>query len=269
MWLTSVPSRAEIKCDETLPGWRRWFATAQLTTKLNNYTDQKRATHRVAPTFKEHTIMTGNKLATSVREDIYRLLAACYYSPTATLFEENCCTSLAILLKGIAPDAAQFACEASDAIKTTSPEVLAVEHARLFIGPFQLVAPPYGSIYLDDAKTVMGDSTAKVAAFYHKCGLVLADDFHELPDHFAVELEFISFLAFKQREAELYENSDEVTRLVALQHEFLGRYLMPWLEPFTSAIITDAEAPFYQAVARCTAAFITADFTALGNQTNA
>ncbi len=200
---------------------------------------------------------------TAKREDAYRLLAACYYSPAASLFEENCCASLATLLEGVTPDAAQYANEAADAMKTESPESLAVEHARLFIGPFQLVAPPYGSIYLDDAKTVMGDSTARVAAFYHACGLELADDFHELPDHFAVELEFISFLAFKQREAELSGDEGEVTRIVSLQQEFLARFLMPWLTPFTSAVITDGEAPFYQAIARCTAAFITADYAAL------
>lgn len=206
--------------------------------------------------------MTGNKNITATREDVYRLLAACYYPPTAALLEENCCDSLAILLEGIAPDAARHAADAAQTVGTDI-ESLLVEHARLFIGPFHLVAPPYGSIYLDDAGTVMGDSTARVAAFYHSCGLHLADDFHELPDHFAVELEFISYLAFKQREAEAGGDPDEVSRIVCLQKEFLDRFLLPWLGPFTSAIIADGEAPFYRAVARCTAAFINADYSAL------
>jgi TorA maturation chaperone TorD len=207
--------------------------------------------------------MTEDQFFTTSREDIYRLLAACYYSPTAALFEADCCASLAILLEGMAPDAVQYARVASDAMKAVSPDSLAVEHARLFIGPFQLVAPPYGSIYLDEAKTVMGDSTAKVAAFYQSNGLHLADDFHELPDHFAVELEFMSYLAFKQREAEVSGDESAVTRVVDLEREFLARFLLPWLEPFTAAIISDGEAPFYQAIARCSAAFITADFAAL------
>jgi TorA maturation chaperone TorD len=109
----------------------------------------------------------------------------------------------------------------------------------------------------------MGDSTAKVAAFYHSCGLHLADDFHELPDHFAVELEFMSYLAFLQREAEAAGNNEEKKRLIGLQKEFLDTFLLPWLQPFTAAVINDGEAPFYQALARCTAAFIKADFKAL------
>jgi TorA maturation chaperone TorD len=212
--------------------------------------------------------MTKDHITTATREDIYRLLAACYYPPSQKLIEEDCCATLADLLKSVSPDAAQYAADAVVAGSTCSLETLAVEHARLFIGPFQLVAPPYGSIYLDDTKTVMGDSTAKVAAFYHNCGLQLADDFHELPDHFAVELEFMSFLAFKRREADVSGNAEEVARITSLQQEFLGRFLLPWLEPFTAAIITDGEAPFYQAIARCTAAFITADYSAMTADTN-
>jgi TorA maturation chaperone TorD len=205
---------------------------------------------------------------TATRDDVYRLLAACFYPPSKELIEEECCATLATLLTSAAPDAAHYAFDAVAATSKSSIDALAVEHARLFIGPFQLVAPPYGSTYLDDARTVMGDSTAKVAAFYHDCGLHLADDFHELPDHFAVELEFMSFLAFKQREAEVSGDTDEVCRIMSLQKEFLGRFLIPWLEPFTSAIITDAEAPFYQAIARCTAAFINADYAALTSENN-
>jgi len=211
--------------------------------------------------------MTENKIITTTREDIYRLLAACFYPPSAELIDENCCATLADLLALVVPDAAQYAAAAAVASNNSSLESLAVEHARLFIGPFHLVAPPYGSVYLDDAKTVMGDSTARVATFYHSCGLQLADDFHELPDHLTVELEFMSFLAFKQREVEISGNSAEVARIVSLQQEFLTSFLMPWLEPFTSSIINDGEAPFYQAIARCTAAFISADFATL-NCTN-
>ena len=212
--------------------------------------------------------MTEYQTITATREDAYRLLAACFYPPSAELIEESCCATLAALLAAVAPDAVLYARDADMAGSTSSLDSLAVEHARLFIGPFQLVAPPYGSIYIDDGKTVMSDSTARVAAFYHSCGLHLADDFHELPDHFAVELEFMSFLAFKQREAAHSGDKPEVTRLTSLQQEFLGRFLMPWLEPFTSAIINDGEAPFYQAIARCTAAFINADFAALTSADN-
>jgi len=207
--------------------------------------------------------MAESETTLTAREDTYRLLAACYYSPTRALIEEDCCGSLAKLLANLAPEAAQYAQNAAALIKESTVEAQLVEHTRLFMGPFKLVAAPYGSVWLDEHKHVMGDSTAKVAAFYHACGLCLADDFHELPDHFAVELEFLSFLAFKQREAEAAENNESTQRYVAMQLEFLDIFLLPWLTPFTDAVINDGEAPFYVEIARCTAAFIKTDAESL------
>lgn len=212
--------------------------------------------------------MNNNTNHHAIREDVYRLLAACYYPPTPALLDEKCCDALSALLAVLAPEAAVQATEAGKLLAGQSLENLAVEHARLFLGPFQLVAPPYGSYYLDDKKTVMGESTAGADTFYRSCGLHLADDFHDLPDHITVELEFMSFLAFGQRQADATGSTEESKRLVGLQREFLGKFLMPWLEPFTAAIIADGEAPFYQAVARCTAAFINTDNAALAVAAN-
>ena len=78
----------------------------------------------------------------------------------------------------------------------------------------------------------------------------------------------MAYLAFKQREAGLSGNNDEVYRIGNLQQEFLGRFLIPWLEQFTSAITSDGEASFYKAIAHCTAAFITADYAALTGANN-
>jgi TorA maturation chaperone TorD len=194
-----------------------------------------------------------------LREDAYRLLAACFYPPSPELFEERCLPVLADLLEKLAPDAARHARDAAHAGEQTSPESLAVEHARLFVGPFQLVAPPYGSLYLDDAKTVMGESTGKVSAFYGSCGLHLADDFHEMPDHIAVELEFLSFLAHKERESAAAGDRVEANRFAGLQRSFLDRFLLPWLPPFTRSILEGTESPFYQAIARCTGIYVTGD----------
>lgn len=207
--------------------------------------------------------MTTHAHRSADREDIYRLLAACYYSPTRAFVEEECCSQLAALLAPRAPDAAAAARESAEALLTTDHEELAVEHARLFIGPFQLIAPPYGSYYLDETRTVMGKSTPQVAAFYQANGLQLAEDFHELPDHIAVELEFMSYLAFKERESLHSGRRELVAQQQLLQREFLAHFLLPWLEPFTKAIIDDGEAPFYQSVARCTASFVAADLAAL------
>jgi putative dimethyl sulfoxide reductase chaperone len=187
--------------------------------------------------------MTRDPSSVALREDAYRLLAACYYPPSPELFEEGCLPALAELLEDLAPEAARHARDAAHAGEQAPLESLAVEHARLFIGPFHLAAPPYGSFYVDDAKTVMGESTGKVAAFYGSCGLHLADDFHELPDHIAVELEFLSFLAHRQRESAAAGDSGEANRFTGLQRSFLDRFLLPWLPPFTRPSWRERKAP--------------------------
>lgn len=199
----------------------------------------------------------------NVREDIYRLLAACYYPPTSVFLEESSCAALARLLEFVDLDAAESARQAASCSGTASLEEFMVEYSRLFLGPFKLVAPPYGSVWLDESRGVMGASTARVSSFYDSCGLRLADDFSELPDHIAAELEFMSFLAFKQREAGACGDSDEAVRMLALQRDFLGNHLLPWLVHFTACIIEDGESTLYQAIARCTATFVAADMATL------
>lgn len=194
----------------------------------------------------------------TLREDAYRLLAACFYPPTAQLREEQCCTTLAQILDQLCPAAADHARQAAACLNNSTAEQLLIEYSRLFLGPFKLVAPPYGSVWLDQSKTVMGESTARVAAFYQAHGLRLADDFPELPDHIAVELEFFSYLAFKQREAGITEDNAGAEPYAQAQQAFLSTFLLPWLTPFSEAITNDGEAPFYAAIAQCTTAFVAA-----------
>ncbi len=50
-------------------------------------------------------------------------------------------------------------------------EPLKVEFSKLFVGPYKLFAAPYGSVYLDDERKVMGDSTLDVKNRYREAGL--------------------------------------------------------------------------------------------------
>lgn len=196
---------------------------------------------------------------TTALEDGYRLLAACFYPPTAALHAENCCEHLATLLAPLSPEASQQASEAARLFQESPLEFHAVEHSRLFLGPFKLIAPPYGSVWLDSTKTVMGESTARVTAYYQEFGLQLADDFPELADHLAVELEFLSYLCFRQREAALSNQTSEALRLAEARRTFIAQFVQPWVLPFNQAIIADGEAPLYGALARCVTALLQSD----------
>ena len=76
-------------------------------------------------------------------------------------------------------------------------EPLAVAYARLFLGPFEVLAPPYESMYLDPEQRLMGRVSQAVAEAYTNAGLGPGSGPKEVPDHITLELEFMYFLGFQ------------------------------------------------------------------------
>lgn len=122
-------------------------------------------------------------------------------------------------------------------------EDLTVDFAKLFIGPFDLLAPPYGSVYLDGQRRVMGDSTVKVLKFYRQAGLNLSDEFKEPPDHIVTELEFMYYLMAKH-----IETGD--THWLLMKEEFFEDYLSQWIKDFVARIQENAKNNFYKNLAQ-------------------
>ena len=135
-------------------------------------------------------------------------------------------------------------------------EELKIDFARLFVGPYSLLAPPYGSIYLERERKIMGDSTLDLLETYRNAGVDLSDNFRDAPDHIAAELEFMYFLIFKEIQA--LENSDVDTTIDYLekQRAFLREHLGAWVFDFADIIEKKAETDFYKNLARATRAFI-------------
>jgi len=127
-------------------------------------------------------------------------------------------------------------------------ELAAVAHARLFVGPFEILAPPYASLFLDPEQRIMGPVTQQVAEAYAEAGLRPSSGPREAPDHITLEFEFMYFLAFQ-----------EATTGDALwndrQRRFWQDHLGHWLPDFAAAIDRSAAHPYYGALADLLAAF--------------
>ena len=113
-----------------------------------------------------------------IRGDCYRLLSACFYQPDRS--KKYLLRNLAEGLKRVCSSASVFAEKMEEAIAKYTNEELLVDYAKLFIGPNELIAPPYGSIYLDKGRKVMGDSTIKTMEVYREAGLAINDDFKDM-----------------------------------------------------------------------------------------
>lgn len=193
----------------------------------------------------------------SIKGDCYRFLSACFYQPDKSLFiQENLLRNLNEGLKRVCPSAFVFTERMEKAIAKYTNEDLLIEYAKLFVGPNELIAPPYGSIYLDKERKVMGDSTIKTVELYHEAGLEISKDFKELPDHIAVELEFMYYLIFKEVDAIKKSDIVVANKFRDMQHKFLRYFLGLWINSFCEKIKNGTENEFYQSLAECVSAFV-------------
>ena len=178
----------------------------------------------------------------------YKLLSLLYGPPTEELKEvlAHLEQTLQILRPELVPVVLEMKTLSDSEVKL---EELMVDHTRLFIGPFDLLAPPYGSIYLDGQRQVMGDSTMEVLQFYRQAGLNLAADVKQPPDNIVAELEFIYYLIAK------YLETEEEQWLVQME-TFLNKYLGKWIGEFINRINGNAKNPFYKNLALLTQVII-------------
>jgi TorA maturation chaperone TorD len=186
-----------------------------------------------------------------------RLLAACFYEPDKeVLLENELFENLGKHMKTVCPDAASFAESMKKTIEEYSSEDLKIAYAKLFVGPFGLLAAPYGSVYLDEGGRVMGDSTMEVIKCFEEEKLTRSDDCKDLPDHIAIELEFVSFLAFKELNALEKSDTDAADKYAAKQQSFTNDFIKPWVPEFCEKIKNGTDNKFYQDLADCASMFI-------------
>lgn len=191
------------------------------------------------------------------QENALRLLAACFYEPEKELLtSEGVCGNLRACLDSVSPEAVSSVDDMEKALERYSDEELKVAYAKLFVGPFSLAAAPYGSVYLDDGRRVMGDSTMDVIEWYKKEGLARSDDCKDLPDHIAIELEFVSYLMSREITALEASDADTAAAYEAKRQSFAETLLNPWVPEFCEKIRQGTDNAFYIALAACLSAAI-------------
>jgi len=187
-----------------------------------------------------------------VRREAYRLLVQCYYPPDEELIEAlEQSEDLTRWHQG----------DGENTWTGSDIDSLMIDYTKLFMGPYQLLAPPYGSVYLENTWTLMGDSTMDARKRYEDAGLSLI--IKEVPDHVAIELEFMYYLI--HREVEAIINYDETNTALCLkkQKDFLENHLGKWVPEFTNNVLANAETVFYQSIARITRSLVTEDLARL------
>ena len=189
----------------------------------------------------------------------YKLLADCYQRPDDETAEKI--NALTDVLKTICPMGASYIASLANGLqKNFDLDHIKVDYARLFLGPFAMMAPPYGSVYLEGKRRLMGDSTLNALQRYREAGVGIDGDFKDAPDHITVELEFMSFLIFKAIEASGNSDSAETVFSFEKQRSFFEDHLGAWVFEFVDAVEKNAAAEFYRNLVKATAAFLKEDY---------
>src|SRR3990170_6323491 len=192
----------------------------------------------------------------TARENLCRLLAACYYQPGPEFAEDKVFDSMLEAATRIHPDLAAQARRLGEEFSAEGHESLLLDYTRLFLGPSHIIAKPYGSVWLEGEKTLMGDSTMAVQELYRKGGFEIDEEFRELPDHIAAELEFLYLLIYRENEGHRNGEPEAVKTAAGLRKRFLDEQLGRWIGPFTAAVTAGAQSGFYRQLAELTDRFV-------------
>jgi TorA maturation chaperone TorD len=176
------------------------------------------------------------------RADLCRFVAACYYEPGAEFAEERLFESMHAVAGRLDANLAGRARRLGETFAAETLENLLVDYTRLFLGPADILAKPYESVWTAGEN----DSTAALLGLYAQGGFEVDEGFRELPDHIAAELEFLYLLIHQDAPKEL-------------RRRFLDEHLGKWVRPFAQAVEAGAQTLFYRELAQLTERVVAAE----------
>jgi TorA maturation chaperone TorD len=196
----------------------------------------------------------------AARADLCRFLAACYYLPGPEFAEERIFDAMRTAAARFDAGIAETVDTMGRAFEATPLQDLQVDYTALFLHPTGPLAMPYESFWLggkDPAATQ--EATRRVMAVYAEAGFEVDEEFRDLPDHVAAELELLYALIF--REARALASGDPADELAAsaARLRFLRLHLGRWVVSLTDAIQANAQTNFYRLLADVTQRFVAAE----------
>ena len=127
---------------------------------------------------------------------------------------------------------------------------LAVEYARVFLaagifGSEKLTAVPYESVFTSEEHLMMQAARDDVVRRFLADGFKVNPDLHEPEDHLSFELEYVSHMCRKAREALAASDLPALAANVRRQVEFIDAHLLNWVGDLYETACEYAKTTFY------------------------
>ena len=145
------------------------------------------------------------------------------------------------------------------------------EFMRLFKIPGAQYVMPYESVYRDNREIegkritglLMGQSSVDVQKWYRLAALEISEEFKDLPDHIALELNYLAHLCMKEGEFAQADDGARLTRALEMERDFLAGHVVEWLGPLRDRILEKSRHPYFCAVAELAVDFTNGDLATL------
>ncbi|TKJ33800.1 MAG: hypothetical protein CEE38_19435 [Planctomycetes bacterium B3_Pla] len=190
------------------------------------------------------------------RASVFNIFTALLCQPEEDLIRNNeVFDTLGLALNNVNPECSEIAGRMQEAMKHSTAQKLLIEYTRLFIGPFKSLVPPYSSLYFG-SDTLMSDETVWVVDFYRKAGLKFDQETKEVPDHIAIETEFMYWLIHNEINALDAGDRDKSFSLWENQREFFDKHYKKWAPEFCERVATETNDEYFRVLAECLKRFI-------------
>ncbi|WP_406677954.1 TorD/DmsD family molecular chaperone [Moorella sp. ACPs] len=138
-------------------------------------------------------------------------------------------------------------------------ERLRWDYTRMFVGPYQLPAPPWESAYLNEERLLFQEETLAVRRAYLSYSFIPRNYHREADDHLGLELEFMFRLSEMVAGKAAVRDAVGAEAILKDQEAFLTDHLLKWVPRFAEDVIHSATTDFYQGMARLLKGFIYLD----------
>jgi TorA maturation chaperone TorD len=202
------------------------------------------------------SVGTGGEIRIGARGKLYSFLSQCFAHPGEDMLAWwSLDTADDEILNAISelPDGRALAVRVTPLLKKIRQEVrsltgeqMEADYIRMFACAVpQVLCPPYSSLFTskDDEKRLAEMQAVKT--FYEDCGMVLAEDFRDLPDHASVELELMQYLDFEETSARAAGDDQLAAFFADKGLKFLDRHLKGLMDGMVAVVATIHPSNFY------------------------